>query len=89
MSRLHAFVYGTVQGVFFRAFVQQTARKLKLVGWVRNCDGGSVEVVAEGTQFVLEGLLESMKKGPAGSNVEHVDAKWEKESGEFEGFEIR
>lgn len=89
MSRLHAFVYGQVQGVFFRAFVQQTAIKLKLTGWVKNCDDGSVEVVADGSKIVLGGLLEALKKGPVTAKVDHVDVKWEKESGKFSRFEIR
>ena len=89
MPRLHAFVYGNVQGVFFRVFVRQNAQKLKLVGWVRNCDSGCVEVLAEGPRRALELLLKKLKAGPAAACVEHVDAEWEKESGEFEGFEIR
>lgn len=89
MPRLHAFVYGQVQGVWYRGFVEQTARKLKLVGFVRNCDDGSVEVVAEGSRIVLEGLLVALKKGPASARVGHVDAKWEKERDEFSRFEIR
>jgi acylphosphatase len=89
MPRLHAFVYGQVQGVFFRAFVENAARKLKLVGFVRNCDDGSVEVVADGSKIVLGGLLEALRKGPTTAKVDHVDVKWEKESGEFSGFEMR
>lgn len=88
MPRLHALVYGDVQGVFFRAFVEQAARKLKLGGWVCNRGDGSVEVVAEGSRIVLEGFLEALKKGPATARVEHIDAKWEKERGESKEFEI-
>jgi len=88
MPRLHAFVRGRVQGVFFRSYVQEAAWKLGLSGWVRNREDGSVEVVAEGTRIVLEGFLEALKKGPATARVEHVDVKWEKERGE-NGFEVR
>lgn len=88
MPRLHAFVHGHVQGVFFRAFVEQTANKLNLAGWVRNREDGSVEVVAEGTRIVLEGFLEALKKGPSTARVERVDAEWQKERGE-KGFEVR
>jgi acylphosphatase len=46
-------------------------------------------VLAEGPRRALELLLKKLKAGPAAACVEHVDAEWEKESGEFEGFEIR
>ncbi len=37
--RLHAIIFGKVQGVFFRDSTLHTANELKLVGWVRNQRG--------------------------------------------------
>ena len=64
-ARLHAMVEGSVQGVGFRQFVLMTAINLDLTGWVRNTFEGSVEVVAEGRQDILDTLLFALRQGPA------------------------
>ena len=46
--RIHLWVSGRVQGVFFRATTREVAVALGLRGWVRNLPDGRVEVVAEG-----------------------------------------
>ena len=49
-TRVHIFVSGLVQGVFFRYFTKKTADKLNLKGWVKNLDDGRVEILAEGDE---------------------------------------
>ena len=53
MNGFKAKVYGKVQGVFFRDFTKRKAQKLKLTGWVKNLNYGSVslEVVGEDSQL--------------------------------------
>ena len=46
--RVHIFISGRVQGVFFRQFIQEKARELELFGWVQNLPDGRVEVIADG-----------------------------------------
>lgn len=70
MSTLHVRVTGVVQGVGFRWFVRERARRLGLAGWVRNVADGSVEVVAEGDPGQIELLRGELWKGPDGSRVE-------------------
>ena len=41
-------VRGHVQGVYYRAFTEQEARRLGLRGWVRNLPDGAVEIVVAG-----------------------------------------
>lgn len=41
-------IIGTVQGVFFRKHTQQQAKKLNLVGWVKNASTGTVQGHMEG-----------------------------------------
>mgnify|MGYP001085032248 FL=1 len=41
-------IEGRVQGVYYRAWTDQTARRLDLDGWVRNRRDGSVEAVFSG-----------------------------------------
>ena len=47
-KRVHIFVSGLVQGVFFRDSTRQKAQELGITGWVRNLIDGRVEIVAEG-----------------------------------------
>jgi acylphosphatase len=83
-------VHGRVQGVGFRYYVQDEARRLGLRGYTRNlADGRTVEAIAEGTRGALEQLLASLRQGPPGSYVERVGATWEPATGEFSGFSIR
>jgi acylphosphatase len=88
-ARLHAIVEGVVQGVSFRAFVQQKAVSYGLKGWVRNRWDGSVEVLAEGPQADLERLLSALYRGPRSADVRGVTPDWQPASGEFQFFSIR
>lgn len=72
MLRLHALVYGRVQGVGFRYFVQKNAIKLGVRGWVRNNEDGSVEVLAYGESPEILRLLDLLKQGPTMSYVTEV-----------------
>ena len=73
MSQLHVRVTGLVQGVGFRWFVRERARRLGLAGWVRNLPDGSVEVAAEGDPGQLELLHGELMKGPRGASVDGVE----------------
>ena len=87
-ARLHAKVFGEVQGVVFRAHTEEKANSLGVTGWVRNLSGGGVEVVAEGERKVLEELLAWLRKGSPSAHVEKVESSWEKFANEFSGFTI-
>ncbi|MFL5605387.1 MAG: acylphosphatase [Gemmatimonadaceae bacterium] len=73
MQRLHVRVTGRVQGVGFRWFVREEARRLGLSGWVTNLAGGDVEVAAGGEASSLERLRRALQVGPAGAQVERVE----------------
>lgn len=88
-KRLHARIYGRVQGVSFRYNTLQTANRLGVRGWVRNRPDGSVEVMAEGAQGVLEALVEFLNTGPIGAYVRQVDVEWSAAIDEFEYFQVR
>jgi len=79
---LHFLIRGRVQGVGFRWFVHREAAELGLHGWVRNTDGGEVEVVASGDKEMLDYLRAELRKGSRGSRV---DAVIEHELAEAEG----
>ena len=87
---MEARVRGRVQGVGFRAFVYDQARRLGLGGSVRNCWDGSVEVVAEGPRDRLERLLDVLREGPRAARVEGVEVRWDGPSADPPtGFEVR
>jgi acylphosphatase len=88
-KRLHLIIHGDVQGVFFRVFVQETAQKLSLVGWVRNTPDGAIEVVAEGTREALQALLDRCTRGPPGAIVDRIEQHLDKATDEFTRFEIK
>ncbi len=80
-------VKGIVKGVFFRASVQDMAKRLGLKGFVRNTEDG-VEVVAEGNNTELEQLVEFCRKGPKFSKVEGIEVKEGNYTGIFNDFKI-
>jgi len=89
MARFSVTVYGRVQGVYFRYFVRNEARKLSLTGYVCNlASGDAIEVQAEGEKLQLERLLEELKKGPPGAWVKKVEIDWSDYSGQFDDFKI-
>lgn len=89
IQRIHIWVNGRVQGVGFRAFVQQQGYLLGLTGWVRNVGYDTVETVAEGRRDVLERFVEAVRQGPRAARVDEVRVEWETPSGEFRAFDVR
>ncbi len=87
--RVHVFIEGRVQGVFFRANTREEANLLGLTGWVRNCWDGRVEAVFEGEREKVEGVISWCKKGPPGAMVRDVETNWEQATGEYDTFSIR
>jgi acylphosphatase len=85
-SRVHIFVYGDVQGIFFRANAVKAAVRLGVTGWVRNRADGSVEIVAEGDKTALQTLCEWCNYGAPGATVDKVESEWKKFTGEFDTF---
>jgi acylphosphatase len=88
-TRLHARIFGRVQGVNFRFYTQREAIALGLTGWVANRHDDSVEVVAEGPRAALQRLLTFLHRGPPSALVEQVQAEWLDATGEFDRFRVR
>jgi len=82
-------VTGRVQGVGFRWFVVECARREGLAGHVRNLPDGGVEAVADGD---LEGLTRfeaALWRGPSRARVEDVVSDDLPPLGLADGFTIR
>ena len=67
-------ITGRVQGVGFRESMRAVAQALEINGWVRNCDDGSVEGIAQGNEYAIEQLVAWCHNGPPGANVKFVTA---------------
>ena len=68
----HVTVRGRVQGVGYRAFVEDEALRLGLEGWVRNRRDGTVEAVFSGADHAVEKMIEACHRGPLGARVQQL-----------------
>jgi acylphosphatase len=71
-ARVNVRVYGRVQGVGFRAWVQRLARRERIDGYARNCADGSVRIEAAGDPAALERFLEAVRQGPPHASVREL-----------------
>jgi acylphosphatase len=76
-------VSGRVQGVGFRWFVEREARLIGVVGWVRNCHDGAVEVLASGGAVQLDALFDKLKEGPRAARIDDVEVE---DAAPFSGY---
>ncbi len=79
-----------MQGVGFRQFVYERARRLSLSGYVRNdrVDRQQLEVIAEGWAGDLRKFEDFLRVGPPGAKVTGFQSGWEPASGDFDHFQI-
>jgi acylphosphatase len=90
-ATLQVWVAGDVQGVGFRVFVYDAARRLGLRGYVRNLPDGRVYVAASGPRKALEELLRLVSRGPTMARVSSVEQAWSEGEADDIGqrFEVR
>lgn len=88
IKQAHFIVSGFVQGVGYRRFVRHIAKKLRLTGWVRNNQDGTVEGIVVGDSEKISHLIEAMKKGPFLSTVDNLHITFDDKQQEFDEFQI-
>ena len=86
--RVHVFISGKVQGVFFRSRIMERAHTLGVTGWVKNLPDGRVEAVFEGEKDAVEEMVNFCKIGPSRSLVEDIEIQLEVYTGEYKDFAI-
>ena len=89
MKRLHVYISGRVQGVFFRAETQRAAKGFNLTGWVRNMADGRVEVLFEGEDKNIDKMIAWCHIGPPAAQVQEVLIEEKSYTGEFNDFGIK
>ncbi|MBA2687618.1 MAG: acylphosphatase [Gemmatimonadaceae bacterium] len=72
MSTLHVEIEGRVQGVGYRWFTRQCARRKGISGWVMNKPDGTVEVAAKGGEAELQRFRLDLQSGPSGAEVASI-----------------
>ena len=87
-QRVHIFISGKVQGVFFRQALKVIAKKNNVVGWVRNLIDKRVEAILEGDSKSVNLVVEWAKIGPANSRVDDIQISNEEFRNEFSTFEV-
>ena len=87
MKRVHVWISGRVQGVYFRESTRQEAERLGVAGWVRNLDDGRVEAVVEGPDGAVDALVAWCHRGPENARVDGVDMRTEDPAG-AQGFHV-
>jgi acylphosphatase len=89
MKEAHCTIHGMVQGVWYRAWTVDMARETGVSGWVRNCDDGTVETVAQGDKVAVTQFIERLHEGPPLARVSRVDVTWRDPDGLFGRFQTR
>jgi acylphosphatase len=88
MMAIRCEVHGQVQGVRYRAFVEDAATTLGLVGFVRNNPSGTVTVVAHGLPDALKEFIEYLHEGSLQARVESVEVAWEQPTVTYYEFSV-
>ena len=73
MKEVHLLIDGRVQHVGFRRYLLRQAEHLKLTGWVRNNEDGSVEALAIGNERSIIDFTNACRQGPLFSHVVNVN----------------
>jgi acylphosphatase len=79
---------GRVQGVGFRYFTREAARREGVTGWVRNTADGGVEALVEGDGEAVERVERRIRQGPPGARVESVEVETLAAAGAHHTFAI-
>ena len=72
MNAKRLVIVGTVQGVGFRAWAADLARRLGVSGWVRNRSDGSIEALVAGETAAVEEFCHACRQGPRAAMVTSI-----------------
>jgi acylphosphatase len=78
---------GRVQGVGFRATVASLARRRPVIGWVRNCSDGGVQMLVEGAENDVEAFLQAVRDQWKGY-IDKEEIENQPATGKYKSFDI-
>jgi acylphosphatase len=87
-KRVHVYVSGQVQGVFYRSECRRKAQELGVAGFVRNLPDGRVEAAFEGEDPDVDAMVSWCQEGTPYADVRSVQAIDEDPKGEGD-FRVR
>jgi acylphosphatase len=71
----HVVFRGRVQGVGFRAHVEDVAARTVVGGWVRNRRDGTVEAVFAGDAKAVDDTIAACRKGSYAARVDGIETR--------------
>ncbi|MDR3335116.1 MAG: acylphosphatase [Treponema sp.] len=89
VSAFFAIIRGRVQGVGFRYTCLNEARRIGLLGWVRNTPDGDVEVWSEGPTEKQELFLSWLRQGPPNARVDSFSCEMRRPTGKYRNFSVK
>ncbi len=87
MKTARVLITGRVQGVAFRYWTEDEARRRGLDGWVRNLLDGRVEALFQGEPALVEEMIAACHQGPRLARVTRVET-FDGEEAVPPGFQI-
>ena len=72
----------------FRWFTLRAARRLGVMGTVRNLPDGTVEAIAEGSPDAIDSFRRELERGPSHAQVSAVEATEVPATGRYKGFDV-
>lgn len=82
-------VYGLVQGVGFRFFVERLADKFGVLGWVMNSPDGSVKIHANIDENIFDEFIKLLREGSAFSAIKNIEVINRNDSQKYNKFEVK
>lgn len=73
METVHVRIHGRVQGVFYRQWTMNEARRRGLSGWVRNRVDSTVEALFKGDEKIVADMVEACRTGSPMAFVTKVE----------------
>jgi acylphosphatase len=86
-ERRQVIYHGRVQGVGFRFTCEHIAQGHAVMGFVKNLDDGSVQLVAEGEPAALDRFLAAIAER-MGPNIRRADVSTSQPTGQYNSFDI-
>jgi len=89
MNHWKAKIHGIVQGVGYRWFALNEAKKLGIVGYTRNLLDGTVEIDAQGDPDNMDKYLKKLHIGPGMGQVTKIDIEHIDSKSDYSDFGVR